>query len=300
MNDIELKNVSDRRDSNCDIYEDKIHSPSKSITEVNHKIGTIDEAHDYMKHNNFIIRGYRINFDSGKKIIRSLFMLHNESVNVWTHLIGSLIILILLIYTASFINYNKQVIRDFDFKNIKINLESLTEPIYPNIKAFASSLYTSSIDYIKLIDKKTYEYSKFVVKNINCLYCIEDILNYIVKLKDITTSHINDSNALNKFNNIVNQKQKLLSEAYSQWSILNQENSSLDKWPLYLMLFGGILCLSFSATFHLFIAHSEKINNLLNRLDYAGISLLTIGTSYPPNYYLFNCELSKFNIYNKM
>lgn len=33
--------------------------------------------------------------------MRSLFMLHNESANVWSHLLGVLVFFILLAYTAA-------------------------------------------------------------------------------------------------------------------------------------------------------------------------------------------------------
>ena len=62
-------------------------------------IGTYEEADEYMLHNNYIMTGYRINFDSYGKIIRSLFMIHNETINIWTHLIGGLIFLYLVKHT---------------------------------------------------------------------------------------------------------------------------------------------------------------------------------------------------------
>ena len=46
----------------------------------------------------FIHKGYRINFDSPKMIISSLFIIHNEFVNIWTHLLGSIFCLIFGLY----------------------------------------------------------------------------------------------------------------------------------------------------------------------------------------------------------
>lgn len=62
-------------------------------------IGTYKDAEEYMLHNNYIMTGYRINFDSYAKLTRSLFMIHNETINVWTHLIGSLIFIYLVRHT---------------------------------------------------------------------------------------------------------------------------------------------------------------------------------------------------------
>lgn len=40
-------------------------------------IGDYDEAPVYMKDNDAITHGYRINFNNPKKILKSLFMVHN-------------------------------------------------------------------------------------------------------------------------------------------------------------------------------------------------------------------------------
>jgi len=48
--------------------------------------------------NRHIFGGYRINYDTPKKIFRTLFMLHNESVNIWTHLFAALVLLVVIGY----------------------------------------------------------------------------------------------------------------------------------------------------------------------------------------------------------
>ncbi len=64
-------------------------------------IGHLMFAPAFLKDNEYILRGYRIGFNTKKLILQSLFMLHNETVNVWTHLIGVVVFLLLLIWTAS-------------------------------------------------------------------------------------------------------------------------------------------------------------------------------------------------------
>ncbi len=66
-------------------------------------IGTYHEAPHYMQDNENIIRGYRIRFNSKRKILKSLFMIHNESVNVWSHLIGVSLFICLIIYTSLYL-----------------------------------------------------------------------------------------------------------------------------------------------------------------------------------------------------
>lgn len=75
-----------------------------------------------------------------------------------------------------------------------------------------------------------------------------------------------------------------------------KDDISIPKWPLYVFMLSAIFCLGSSALFHWFMAHSEKYFNLLNRLDYAGISILIAGSCYPPYFYFFyysECKILK-------
>ena len=63
-------------------------------------IGEIHHTHDHFVDNETIELGYRINFSSKSLIFKSLFMLHNESVNIWTHIIGVTIFITLIFWTA--------------------------------------------------------------------------------------------------------------------------------------------------------------------------------------------------------
>jgi adiponectin receptor len=52
------------------------------------------------KSNHYIVRGYRINFTTPKRVLKSLFMIHNESVNIWSHLLGAVLFVMLLYHTV--------------------------------------------------------------------------------------------------------------------------------------------------------------------------------------------------------
>ncbi|KAI0136429.1 hemolysin-III related-domain-containing protein [Xylariales sp. AK1849] len=49
-----------------------------------------DDLPTWRRDNHFIIRGYRTDSNSYLRSLSSLFYLHNESVNIWTHLLGAL------------------------------------------------------------------------------------------------------------------------------------------------------------------------------------------------------------------
>ena len=78
-------------------------------------------------------------------------------------------------------------------------------------------------------------------------------------------------------------------DIYSKENNLKIENK-VRRWPLFVFLISAIICLGFSATFHLFYVHSCDVSYFLGKMDYAGISLLIAGSCYPPYYYLFFCN----------
>lgn len=65
-------------------------------------IGTYDEFPLHYRHNQYITRGYRVGFRGWKSMARTLCMCHNETVNVWSHGIGALIFITILVYMASY------------------------------------------------------------------------------------------------------------------------------------------------------------------------------------------------------
>lgn len=79
-------------------------TPTSPPTPSSPYIGTIHEAPQYVKDNQHITGGYRINFNTPKKIFRTLFMAHNETVNIWTHLAGAIVVLCVVIYVIFFLS----------------------------------------------------------------------------------------------------------------------------------------------------------------------------------------------------
>jgi hypothetical protein len=51
-----------------------------------------DELPERLKKNKFILDGYRIDYNTVDSL-KSLFHLHNETMNIWTHILGFLLFL---------------------------------------------------------------------------------------------------------------------------------------------------------------------------------------------------------------
>ncbi len=73
------------------------------VDEITAFIGGMAEAPGHLVDNEFIHRGYRIGYNySIKSILRSLFEFHNESVNVWSHLLGMIFFgSVMILYTLN-------------------------------------------------------------------------------------------------------------------------------------------------------------------------------------------------------
>lgn len=67
---------------------------------------------------------------------------------------------------------------------------------------------------------------------------------------------------------------------------------------IFLFFFiGAILCLGLSFLFHTVCCHSEHVSRLFCKLDYVGISLLTVGSFVPWIYYGFYCDRTPKMVY---
>lgn len=73
---------------------------------VSHYVGSIKQvvkyslflsfSQHYSTDNDYIISGYRINYNTPWLTIKSLFHRHNELLNIWTHVIGALLALLMI------------------------------------------------------------------------------------------------------------------------------------------------------------------------------------------------------------
>jgi hypothetical protein len=82
-------------------------------------LGTIDEAPSWQTAGYFLETGWRINFNTWSKAFKTLFMIHNETVNVWSHLVAALFFIALLFYVPC--NFDRAEYWDSDSFNMLSN-----------------------------------------------------------------------------------------------------------------------------------------------------------------------------------
>ena len=146
-----------------------------------------EEAAEFTKDNKYILTGYRKHFDSFSKISRSLFLVHNESFNVWSHLLGVVTLLFVFLYSIFYFSTNKQQITTAisdSWNKFKNEIETVSLPLHHfshDIKDFVeekketvselvshvNELANSMVDRLKV---KLEEYKRIVAEAIQFLF----------------------------------------------------------------------------------------------------------------------------------
>ena len=225
------------------------------------KIVNYHEANTYIRDSAYIRRGYLLNCNTIPKVFKSLFMIHNETINIWSHLIASIIVIILIIYTILKIN-TFEIIKNYlnQINNISLKITNIYQfdSIRNSIISFSNDLQKIITYQLKIPDK----YNKSLKNLISQLQTFSKKNDF---LKNLTLIFLNLKN-------------------------LFHNKKALEKWPIYIFLLSAFLCLIFSTIFHMVGNMSQKIHKYFSRFDYGGISLLISGSTFPPYFYFFYCD----------
>ncbi|KAG5034022.1 hypothetical protein JHK87_008932 [Glycine soja] len=214
----------------------------------------------YMRDNEFILGYYRADWPL-KQIFLSIFSIHNETLNVWTHLIGFFLFLFLTIYTAM----RAPMVVDFN------SVQDLSEMIGK-----------ADLNMIRL----------------DLLKCLASLPNMpeILKLNDLSESLYSlDFSSLSGWT-LVELLTNCLPEQFSLNGLKGDMNmvsplmQPITRWPFYAFLGGAMFCLLASSACHLLTCHSQRLSYIMLRIDYAGIAALIATSFYPPVYYSFMCN----------
>ncbi|KAJ7944537.1 Heptahelical transmembrane protein [Quillaja saponaria] len=230
----------------------------------------------YLRDNEFIMGHYRSEWPL-KQVLFSIFTIHNETLNVWTHLIGFFLFLALTIYTA--IKIPKVV-----------DLHSLQhlQDVLKN-----ANLHKMQSDLLTCLPS---------LPNMHDLQRLKEELRTALSSMDMLPSHVMELlyNCL---------PERFSSGNHSDVCVLSSVKEDLanivaplmirpiTRWPFFAFLGGAMFCLLASSTCHLLSCHSERLSYIMLRLDYAGIAALISTSFYPPVYYSFMCYPFFCNLY---
>lgn len=264
-------------------------------------VGSFIEAPKFMQDNEYIKGGYLLNCTTFKKTFKSLFMCHNETINIWTHLLSAIFFFALIFYTSIFIsNYKSQLNK---LKNDIALAEQKVESLYSESPNVMNNTYYSIKDLKKTINKVNTNDEYLYQNSLQLiLYLYNEVKNISSNFIDTLSSkfielltNVQDGIILIK-REIINlikldtsksdYFEKELDEKFNT-DIEKKQTIELARWPLFVIIHSAILLFIFSASFHSIGTINERYHDILNRFDYGGISLLISGSCYPPYYYFF-------------
>ena len=291
-------NLKEEKTIKKEILKGKENEKEKEIPKIKNGIivGKYSEAPDYLKDNEYIKDGYLINCNTFNLVLRSIFVCSNETINIWSHLIGCIISILLIIFIAFFIKTGKtKELSQIEYENMKLKLNEIVSPLIKdlnkskeknnNYKNISKIINKMKINSENLLDNNSSR-SKFIA---NVEYFVESNENLMSQIMEISNNSENLENIIKKWE-ICNNK---ITKYINKYVIHDIKGEDIGRWPLFLMLTSAIICFGFSTSFHWFSIYGKELYSLLCRLDYAGITLLIPGSCYPPYFYFYYCEKGK-------
>ncbi|KAL5753156.1 hypothetical protein ACOSP7_023325 [Xanthoceras sorbifolium] len=234
----------------------------------------------FLKDNEYILGHYRSEWPL-KQVFLSMFTIHNETLNVWTHLIGFFLFLALTIYTAMKVPkvvdlHSLQHIPDAWKKADlhKLHTELMTcLPSLPHMP-----------DLHKLREElKTTLPSMDLLPSLSSWHVMELLYNCLPG----RFSHGNQTEVC-----VLHSMKEDVANIIAPLMV-----RPITRWPFFAFLGGAMFCLLSSSICHLLSCHSERLSYIMLRLDYAGIAALISTSFYPPVYYSFMCNPFFCNLY---
>ncbi|XP_041021639.1 heptahelical transmembrane protein 4-like isoform X1 [Juglans microcarpa x Juglans regia] len=225
----------------------------------------------FLRDNEFILGHYRSEWPL-KQVLLSVFSIHNETLNVWTHLVGFFLFLFLTIYTA---------------------MQAPSVMDLTSLKRLPDMVQQADLHKIRL-------------ELLNCLPSLPNMPDFH-KLKDELRTSLPSMDFLSSLSSwhFVQLLTNCLREQFSQHGVKEdvmnmiapQMVRPITRWPFFAFLGGAMFCLLASSTCHLLSCHSKRLSYIMLRLDYAGIAALIATSFYPPVYYSFMCNPFFCNLY---
>jgi adiponectin receptor len=277
----------------------------------------IEDAPEWMVFNPYVRGGYRV----GARWLgatRSIFMVHNETVNIWSHLIGFVLFAMLLV-------------RTFFTAHSGIGLETppagwVTGADVARVERieyatrWRQAIEKDRIDIRRIDENMRMDLDESTLGNL-----MNDVGYVLVNVTHELAEHLRSGEEAFKVENrrkvlkrSLDGAQKVLSviedhkhdEQYGKVvvhaGLLKEKLNVLrahiknvpddpepakpaKRWPVYVFLVGAMVCLLFSTICHTYCCVGFEEGAQMWRLDYFGIAALIVTSFYPIVYYSFYC-----------
>lgn len=220
---------------------------------------------EWLKDNEFIHGYYRCEWPM-KETVLSIFSIHNETLNVWSHLLGFLLFLCLAIFTAMVIPRN---VSSRSSNSAAYQLGDLVEMANMTV-----ALRHEALAACFLLPPSAAALSEDGQQQIptSCPPNTSSSHHHAIQIQSSTAGTAATVDA-------------------------GTAADPITRWPLFAYLVGAMVCLLTSSVCHLILCHSERTAYVTLRLDYAGIAALIVTSFYPLAYYSFLCNPALQRLY---
>ncbi|PSC75369.1 Heptahelical 4 isoform 2 [Micractinium conductrix] len=216
-----------------------------------------------------------------RKSLASLFRLHNETGNVWTHLLGFIIFIFLTAATVHLkpapLRLGADALAHLEHKLVtygKSNLLELVQAVESwehRVVSFTGSQLGALEDRLSAIGRH----------NLQELLQLSDAVRAAGQTGWQELSGVGEKISA-EISNLESAVQSALATALeAKWPV--------SRWPIYVFTAGAMICLLTSAVCHLFGCCAAHVTAVMWRFDYAGIAVLIVASFFPPVHFGFLC-----------
>ena len=241
-----------------------------------------------LQDNEFITTGYRTELGVWDSL-KSMFGLHNETGNIWTHLIGTL---------QCVTSDSSGCIAAFRYRVLVVSSCSyclclagfVLFLVLTLVTVFAKPVPLASVSpQLTQVENHLYEFAqsnwigaKSAWSNVRRLerqmtdYGHTNLLPFIgdMRAAEARLVHYGSSGYRGLELRVLRASAKLMDIT---WPV--------KRWPVYVFTAGAMLCLLTSTVCHVFGCCKRHVSQFIWRFDYVGIALLIVCSFYPPVYY---------------
>ncbi|GJD11428.1 Heptahelical transmembrane protein 4 [Galdieria sulphuraria] len=247
----------------------------------------------WLQDNEYIRNYYRVPMSVWDSLKSALFGLHNETMNIYTHLIGFFIFVGITWFTLSFLSSLlkqplslEQYIVSGTNPSLSSRLETYSLDAWSGFLGVlleTKKFFLGFLHFSCRLASSSYSLSAASVERYWSAFQDSSLFfrSFPFTLLDASWSH-----------KLSPDRDSFVSQVF--WKVIDEH-----KTALLFLLTGACVCLFCSTIFHMFFYVSESCFKSLSRLDYAGIVFLTMGHSLVGTYYTLYCmpELSRrYNI----
>ena len=288
------------------------------------RLCTYKDAPAWSVHNKYIHTGYRTNF-GWRDAFRSVLMIHNETANIWTHLLGLLIFAVITLSMATgWGNTHLPALPESwrlgaDHTKVRAALVAETVEFRRKMRASSSALRRvaercaqAENEVLEKAFSKIASVARAVSDRVHFGVVTDSASDTKAKLLErLRDARELLSSAADKMTNVssgigAESLARLIhtleahrgalsstlehSAVGSDWHVpLELPGEKAPRWPMYVFLVGAIVCLSFSAVCHTLACVGARVSSIVWRVDYVGIAALIVASFYPVVFYSFYC-----------